>query len=81
MDSLLGLSSRLNLEVESQGKLQLPHCRTAFQARDLPVVASLTVYAGLGSIVCAERVNRMIEHIESVRAELETKPLGDQESL
>ena len=81
MDSLLGLSSRLNLEVESQGKLQLPHCRTAFQAGDLPVIASLTVYAGLGSVVCTESVDRVIEYVESIRTELHTQSLGHKESL
>jgi hypothetical protein len=81
IDSLLEIDPTIGLEIESQGELELPHCRTTLQARDLPVVPPLAIYAGLGAIVCAESVNRVIENIESIRAELYAKPLSDKEPL
>jgi len=70
VDSLLESKSAANLEIKPQGKLQFAHGRTTLQTCNLPIVAALAIYAGLGPVICAECVNRVIEHIESIRAEL-----------
>ena len=85
MDSLHEANSSISLEIESQSELQFTHRGTTFQTCNSPIVPNavniLAIYASLSSVVCAESVNRMIKHIECIHAELQAKPLGNQESF
>ena len=71
----------LFLEVQADGELQFPHGRAAFEGGDLPVVATLTINAAVGSIVLTEGIDGMIENVEGIHAELRTEPLEDLELL
>ena len=51
------------------------------QARNLSVVTARAINASGGSIVGAESVDRMIEHVEGIHAELRAEPLRDPNFL
>src|SRR5450631_1004616 len=67
------------LEVEADGELQLPHGCTALQGCDFAVVAALAINTAIRSVVLAESVDRMVEDIESIHAELRAQSLENLE--
>jgi hypothetical protein len=69
------------LEVEADGKLQLPHGCAVFQGRNLAVVAPLAIDTAVSSIVLAESIDGVIENVEGIHAELRAEPLRDPEFL
>src|SRR5205085_6428024 len=78
-------SSRVSLEIEPQRELKFAHGRPTFQAGNPSVVPNpvniLAIYASLRSIIGAERVHGMVEHIECVHSELSIKSFSDTEPL
>ena len=85
MDSLLKINSRVSLEIETQRKLQFAHVCATFQTCNPPIVPNainiLAIYASLSSVIGAEGIHGMVEHIEGVHPELSTKSLSDKEPL
>ena len=69
------------LEIEADSKLQLSHRCATFQGRNLAVVAPLAINTAVSSIVRAEGIDRVIEHVEGIHAELRAKPLCDPKLL
>src|SRR5258708_34386858 len=69
------------LEIEPQRELQSPHGRSVLKAGDLPGVSAPTVNTSACPVVGAEGVDRVIEHVEGVRAELRVESFVDLELL
>jgi hypothetical protein len=69
------------LEIEADCELDLPHCSAVFDVRNFPVVAALAINAGIPAIVRTEGINRVVEQVEEIRAELRTEPFVDLEFL
>ncbi len=71
----------LFLEVEADGKLQLPHGRAALQSRNLAIVAALAIDTAVSPVVLAESIDGVIENVESIHAELRAESFRDLELL
>ena len=69
------------LEIEAQRKLDLPHCSAVFDVRNFPVVAALAINAGIPAVVRTEGINRVVEQVEEIGAELRTEPFVDLDFL
>ena len=72
-------TARTWLEIQPDGKLQLPHASSVFDIGNLSVVTALAVDTRLSTIVPAKRVDRVIEDVESVHAELGVQSLCNPE--
>ena len=81
LDSLLLRGFRGWLEVEPDCELQLSHCGATFKSRNLTVVATLAIDTCLRPVVRTESINRMVEYVEGIHAELRVKSLFDGELL
>src|SRR6266478_9488421 len=64
------------LEVEPHRELNLTHRAAIFKARDLTVVAARAI-----DTVRGQRIHRVVENVEEIRAELHIEPLVDGELL
>ena len=71
----------LFLEVEANGELQLPHRGAILQGSDLAVVAALAINTTVCPVVLAEGVNRVIEDVEGIHAELCAESFRDPKLL
>ena len=69
------------LEVEPYGELNLAHCGAVFYVGNFPIVSALAVNASIRAIVRTEGINRVVEDIEEIGAELRTESLTDTELL
>ena len=69
------------LEVEPYRELNLAHRGSIFNVGDLPVVSALAINAGITPVILAEGINRVVEDIEEIGAELRTESLTDMELL
>src|SRR5262252_4486728 len=69
------------LEIETDRELQLPHRGAIFNIRNLAIVATLAINAGIPSVVLTKRIHRVVEYIESIHPELCRQPFVDREPL
>ena len=80
-DSLQNALSYINLEVEAHCELNLPHRGAVLDIGNLPIVAAAAVNAVIRSVVGAECIDGVVEHVEEIRPELRTHPFADMEFL
>jgi hypothetical protein len=69
------------LEIEPDRELNLAHGGAVFYVGNFSVVSALAINAGIPAIVRTEGINRVVEDVEEIGAELRTEFLTDMELL
>ena len=76
----MSCDQELNTQSYLDGELQGAHAGAALEALDFAGVAT-AINAIVSPVVCTERVDPVVEHVESIEHELGPRSLRDSETL